>query len=175
MARLNDGLIIKVLTEIAAEITQQAKQNASWSQDIPKAISFDPAVADSDSYHVDLKVDLREDTGAPQARAFEFGSGIHSTKGPKATYVISPKNKMALAIPFSRWQDFEGEAIPGPKMSGVGNNGFILWYVDHPGVAPHSFMTPAILAKLPDATQRLNGAVRAWLVSGLGNRVEEVK
>lgn len=160
----NDGAVMKVMNEIASSIVEQAKNNASWSTKIPKAISFDPATVTQDGYEVILRVDLKE---APQASAFEFGSGLHRTRGERATYPIVPRNASVLAIPEEKWPDFEYPVRFGAKMLGLSEDGnFILSRVDHPGVAARPFMTPAIIAKLPEARARIQGSVRAILQFG---------
>ena len=82
----NDGAMLKVLNEIAASIVSQARSNSSWSTTIPGAISHDPADVSPEGYEVDITVDL---TKAPSAAAFEFGSGLHRTRGTPSTYEIA--------------------------------------------------------------------------------------
>lgn len=83
----------------------------------------------------------------PAGAAYEWGSGIHSTKGPKETYQIRPRRASALAIPFERWPDFDFPVVPGKKMMGAGASHFILRYVDHPGVEARPYAEPSIQAK----------------------------
>ena len=173
MATFNDGTVLKILDEIAASIVDQAKRNSSWSKDIPKAISFDPANVISDGYEVVLKVDASRDGPAPQAAAFEFGSGIHRTRGTPGTYEIKPRNASVLAIPESSWPNFQFPVRFGSKMLGYSEDGnFILSKVDHPGVAARPFMTPAIIQKLPEARQLLKQNISAILQ--FGGKVEVI-
>lgn len=88
---------------------------------------------------------------APDARAQEFGSGLHARRGVKATYVIKPKNKKLLAF---GWEVLNNMIEMGgfddakfilqehsAKFVGysdqVDENGFpkaLFTYVDHPGI-----------------------------------------
>lgn len=170
MAQFNDGAILKTLDEIASSIVEQAKRNSSWSKDIPKSISFDSASVTPDGYEVTMKIDLKV---APQASAFEFGSGIHRTRGTPGTYEIKPRNASVLAIPEENWPNFQYPVRFGGKMLGLSEEGnFILSKVDHPGVAPKPFMTPAIIQKLPEAREKLRQNVSAIL--NFGGRVEVI-
>ena len=136
-----------------------------------KSISFDPAEVTRDGYEVTMKVDLGI---APQAAAFEYGSGLHRTRGTPGTYEIAPRNKSTLGIPQEKWVDFEFPVRRGRKMIGLSESGkFLLLKVDHPGVAAKPFMTPAIIQKLPEARQRLNSQVSAIL--NFGGKVEVIE
>src|SRR3990167_5905269 len=44
---------------------------------------------------------------APEAPAYEYGSGIHRTKGQKAKYLIPNVPGVVLRIPRSRWPNYE--------------------------------------------------------------------
>ena len=71
---------------------------------------------------------------APEAPAYEYGSGIHRTKGQKAKYLIPNVPGVVLRIPRSRWPNYE----PPPDVDPV-----YLTKVMHPGVEPEPFMKPA--------------------------------
>lgn len=91
---------------------------------------------------------------APFASAFEFGSGIHSTRGPSHTYVIEPKNKGALAF---IWPGHDADFPRGLKYIGPGKDGKLLFqYVDHPGIKPVPFIQPTITEEL-EAIKRIVG------------------
>ena len=180
MPKVNDGDVIKILNDAADKIVQKAKENASWSSTIPNAISSEPAVATSDGYEVAIKLDASKDGPAPQSAAFEFGSGIHATRGRKGKYVIEPTNGgQALAISTSRW-NFTFPAKPGPKMIGYVDElrnepgpGFIVKYVDHPGVSQKAFVTPAILETIDEVEQKINQAI--GIILSAGDNIEVLK
>lgn len=169
----NDGVMLKALNEIASDIVEQAKRNASFSQDIPNAISFEPATVTNNGFEVTLKVDSSEDGPAPHAAAFEFGSGIHRTRGTPGTYKIKPKEKKALAFPWNPANPIG--AMNSPKVIDYLEDEEIWLFreVDHPGVEQRAYMTPAIQQKIPEAEQKLNKAIRVLL--SFGNKVEVIK
>lgn len=81
-----------------------------------------------------IEINLDEESGgAPEARAYEFGSGIHSEKGQK--YLITPKKGNYLAF----FWDKANPNIPRAKDGRV-----LLKKVMHPGVAPKPYIQPSI-------------------------------
>ena len=70
---------------------------------------------------------------APEARAFAYGSGIHSTKGPRKPYPIVPRrgtrNRKGKAALYFYWEKM-GQTFVGQK-------------VMHPGVAPTGYIDKA--------------------------------
>lgn len=174
-ARALDGAIIKELTDGLNDIANRARSNASWSSTIPGAIYVGKVEATPSGYDGTVQLDLGE---APEAAAFEWGSGIHRTKGTPGTYVIKPRTGAALGIPFENWPDFEPPArrsIPIKKMIGIGRTGkIVVKYVDHPGVEPNPFMQPALDSWKPSFKFRLAKAFRK-AVFGAFPRVEVIE
>lgn len=104
-------------------------------------------------YSVLFKVDPK----LKDARAWEYGSGLHAQRGRQAKYVISPKNKKVLAF-FWEVNKTNGETVnvgalessiyknTGPgipfglartmgKFYGIGSDGRLLFnWVEHPGI-----------------------------------------
>lgn len=79
---------------------------------------------------------------APYAAAYEWGSGIHKTRGSPGTYVIKPRDKGALAF---YWPGHESGMRPGKKFIMYGNDGRLLFtYIDHPGVEAKPYIEPSI-------------------------------
>lgn len=77
--------------------------------------------------------------GSPDAAAYEWGSGIHATRGASGKYVISPISKRALWFPYP-----EAKIYPGAiKYMKRGVMGITTEEVHHPGVAPRPFLEPA--------------------------------
>jgi hypothetical protein len=66
---------------------------------------------------------------APEAGAYEFGSGIHRTKGTPSTYPIEAKNFPTLQ--FEGTNDFKGQIIRKRL-------------VNHPGVEARPYIKPAM-------------------------------
>ncbi len=123
-----ESRILKELTIQASKIAEKAKTNASWSKSIPDAIGVGKAQKTSNGYKVDVTIDLNK---APEAAAFEYGSGVHGEKGETYTIPGVP----FLAIPRERWPKFE----PPPDIDPV-----VLQSVEHPGVEANPYLQPAI-------------------------------
>ncbi len=123
-----EGRILKELTIQASKIAEKAKTNANWSKSIPDAIEVGKAQKTSTGYEVDVTIDLNK---APEAAAFEYGSGEHGEEGKTYTIPGMP----FLAIPRERWPKFE----PPPDVDPV-----VLGSVEHPGVEARPYLQPAI-------------------------------
>jgi hypothetical protein len=135
--------IIKGLTEQAAEVVEKAKENASWSEKIPSAISVGKAQKTSASeYEVIIKLDLNV---APHAAAFEYGSGEHGESGERYLIPGAPW----LVIPRERWPKYN----PPPDVDPV-----VLRSVMHPGVKAKPFLQPAIDESKP----KFKARAAAW-------------
>lgn len=74
-----------------------------------------------DSRFITVGIDLNPVTGAPFARAFDIGSGIHATKGRKNKYKILPKR--APFLQFQGTNEFSGQLIRVKKVSHPGVRG----------------------------------------------------
>lgn len=161
---LSERAIIMALTEIASKMVESAKDKAKWSSTIPGAIRIGTAQKTSTGYYIDMWIDTKE---APSAYAFEFGSGLHATRGTKAKYIIRPKNPGNLL--YFHWtpSNFIG-ALYSRKVADYYDD-TDLWafkYVEHPGVAQKAFMRPAIAENLAYARGKINSSLRALLIGG---------
>lgn len=164
------------LRKYVAEIATRARNNASWSNDIPGAISIGEAGERDGNITCDILVDLGI---APQAAAFEYGSGIWGEKGKK--YPIRAKDKL-LAFQFSL------SAVPHPEkfssMAGITSDGMLahlisvkgrvtgltFWkMVEHPGVEARPYLEPAIQEVLPEMRKALGKAFREAVIQGVFN------
>lgn len=87
------------------------------------------------SKSVTLSIAMR---GAPYARAFDIGSGIHGKLGQ--TYTIRPKNKNALWFPYPASKIYPG-AIRYTKN---GQLGITTLEVTHPGVKGTNYTREAL-------------------------------
>ena len=123
-----ESRILKELTVQASKIAEKAKTNANWSRSIPNAIGVGKAQKTATSYKVDVTIDLNK---APEAAAFEDGSGVHGEEGKTYTIPGMP----FLAIPRERWPKFQ----PPPDVDPV-----VLGSVEHPGVEARPYIEPSI-------------------------------
>ena len=144
-----------VIIEAANLVARSARSRAQWSKEIRNAISVSDVVEWQSGLGIYVKVDL---SVAPMGRAFEYGSGIHSThvttsprqEGVGGYIDITPKNAQALR--FAGTHDWAGQTIIVPPMGhGV---------VHHPGVAPRPYLAPAIQENRDRIKAILSQAVR---------------
>ena len=132
-----------IITQIASMIVEQAKSLSSWSKNISNAFDISPVTELPDGMMITIG------NSAPEALAFERGSGIHGPTGEK--YDIVPKTKQALA--FLGTNGYRGSA------SGLLGRLIVTPIVHHPGVAARPFMHPANEAVRPMAMEMLKQAL----------------
>jgi hypothetical protein len=137
-----EASIIKGLTSVGTSIANQAISNASKYPHIQQAISVGEVKSEGGRYTIEIRVDASKGGPAPEAAAFEYGSGIHNPDNPK-TYKIAPKNKNALAF---FWDKVDESSPTGKKFRGISKTTgkAIFNYVDHPGVEADPYLKPAI-------------------------------
>jgi hypothetical protein len=121
--------ILASLAEVGRIFATKAaakSQEVNAPSNIANAFSVDPPKQTGAMYSVDIKIDLKE---APAAGAYEWGSGIHATKGAKGLYPIKAKNADELHFFWKeRGKWFMGFELP----------------FGHPGVAPRPYLVPTI-------------------------------
>lgn len=105
--------IIQVMNNIAEEIVQEIAVK-SRSSKIKEGTSIVRAKETQENvYEVTVL------TQAPQAIAFEFGSGLHRTVGTPSKYPIVPKNKDLLKFEWVEaglgWVSFRSVNHPGVR------------------------------------------------------------
>lgn len=128
---------ISIITQIASMIVEAAKGLSSWSKNISSAFSISAASETANGVSITIS------NSAPEAMAFERGSGIHGPEGE--TYAIDPINGPTL--------NFHGT-------HGYGNPWVTPTHVDHPGVAARPFLHPANLQVMPIGLEMLKVALR---------------
>lgn len=97
------------------------------------------------SRFISVGINTSPQTGAPFARAFDTGSGVHATKGRRGKYPIRPFNKPFLQ--FMGTNDFAGQVIRVKE-------------VKHPGVRGTRYTEKAIKDVRPEIRQELAKDVR---------------
>lgn len=102
---------------------------------------------------------------APDARAWEYGSGIHSQKGPKQKYPIRPKTKRFLAF---HWEvaDMNPE-----QFKFLPDGRVILPAVQHPGIEAANegagYIRPAIAELRKRGKQELTAEIKQAILGDL--------
>jgi hypothetical protein len=125
----------------------------------------------------DGKATVRIQIRHPASAAYEFGSGIHATRGVAKKYVIAPRNVNYLKFPFTlNW-------MPGMKFAGmkgksyrtirneiaeVGySSGETFWnYVEHPGVEARPYIQPTIQEKKKEIARAVGRDFVASIFTG---------
>lgn len=131
-------------------VATSARRNASWSAKIRGAIRVGEVKEQGGVIAGYVEVPLKL---APEARAFEYGSGIHSTKGAAEKYPIHPVNATSLVFPGTH--EWTGKTIVVPPMGG----GVVM----HPGVAPRPFLTPAVEENKERIRELLGSNIRQYI------------
>lgn len=126
----------KRMIEALNLIARSARARVSWSKKIRSHIKVGEVKEQSGKVYGYIEIggtDLNEHgqpvNVAEMARAFEYGSGEHATRGNVGKYIILPKNVPNLA--FMGTNEFAGHLVKTPV-------------VMHPGVAPRPFLVPAV-------------------------------
>lgn len=135
------------LTGIVGRIAEDARRNASWSSKIPGAISVSSAEQSDAGVKISILVDLEK---APEARAFEYGSGERATKGTAQRYPIRAKNVNFLKFWWEREQKW-----------------FVGKQVMHPGVEARPYLQPAIEAHMDELKGALGKAFKEDLLADI--------
>ena len=150
--------------EILAMDMKARTSSGRYPSDLSDSIVVSPVAVSGNTLSV--KISVMHPAGA----AYEFGSGVHATRGSAGTYEIRPKEANALAIPAEKWPEFEFPVKRGKKMMGMVGDTFLLRFVDHPGVEARPYMRPA----LQDKRQEIRGILkRSFVASFLGGREKE--
>jgi hypothetical protein len=138
------------MVEVLNIVATSARRNASWSTKIRGAIRVGEVKEQGGIIAGYVEVPLKL---APEARAFEYGSGVHSTKRAPETYPILPRNGGSLV--FQGTHQWEGQLVVVPPMGG----GVVM----HPGVAPRPFLHPAVEENKERIRELLGSNIRQYI------------
>lgn len=172
--------MIEKVTLATAMLRNQIDANIS-SNNLPKSISDhmtqSPTIQEMPgTFSAMIIITMAQGTPAASAAAFEYGSGVHATRGRVGRYLIFPKNKSMLKFPFSEsmniypfrdipvGSEFATNYAPYPPASDLEyteKGEVFLPYVAHPGVAPRPYIRPAIEEKKADIAKTLVDAIRS--------------
>lgn len=144
----------------AGQLTRLAKGFAP--NHVEPAISSHVEVKDDGTYTIRITADRRI---APDARAQEFGSGLHARRGVKRKYPIKPKNAKVLAF---NWE----VANASPERFVFAPDGRVLLpSVQHPGIEAANggkgYIAPAMRELRKRAKAELDKDIKAAIVGDL--------
>jgi hypothetical protein len=129
--------ILSALAQIAGIFASAAGSMATQvgaPSDLPGTIHVEPATQSGGTSSVKVNIDH------PAAAAYEWGSGIHATKGGKKEKYLIPKKPTGVAFPKEKWENYDpgyyNPARPAPDV-------FVFDQVKHPGVEKRPYLKPA--------------------------------
>lgn len=124
MTTISDLVPISVLLNIAKRV-RVAAADIARSKNVPIRTANEIGISAPTVSQNQTSVNL---TLGKKLAAFEWGSGIHKTRGTPSKYPIVPKTAGALS--FEGTNEFAGQHI-------------LTQLVMHPGVSPRPFLEPA--------------------------------
>jgi hypothetical protein len=151
MSELDSALstgLTRAMDHIVKKMKEKINQN-NLPKVISDAIAQEPAQISGNQASIDGTIDLQK---APMAAAFEWGSGLHSTKGPQELYPIQAKNAPNLVFWWTRrskW--FVGKQLP----------------YGHPGVAPRPYIEPTLISEIGEVKKIIGKEVKASIIIGV--------
>lgn len=157
--------VMNQMNVLLSKVAQEAKRNAPNTKGdrISRAISVIPARSKDGIVYGSIIVDLNI---APEARAYEYGSGIHGKTGEK--YPIAPKNAPMMIF---WWKPPMGDITGGslPWLFTIdGSEGLIgfRYPISHPGVEAKPYLRPALIKHLESIRGRLLNTLKVEIGFG---------
>lgn len=159
--------IIRYADRLATAI----RKNLSWSRKLKGTVIVENPKETANGISISISVGkyALDPRGMPlsgMARAFEYGSGVHATRGRKGKYLIKPINGKRLAF---AWPKASPPFIRGRKLAGQLPDGRLsFFYVEHPGVSPKPFIKPARISVVESSRKELTLSIRNNIKNELG-------
>jgi hypothetical protein len=146
-----------MLIQVGAFFSEKLREKVTSGR-YPQAIKDGISVDEPKQNYIDVLVT------APMAAAFEYGSGIHATRGVKAKYRIPKEGGSSfVAFPKERWPGYE----PPPEAPDV----FVFSFVMHPGIVARPYIKPTIQSSAPQIREILGKAFKAEILLGVEREV----
>lgn len=167
------------LRELASGWAQQVEQKANSASGKPKHIIVKVKVSGSEGGTIGFNADAMSPKG--DARAYEYGSGIHSTsnkasrwqQGSRGKILITPKRVPVLAFNWEVLKKYPvGKRFPNATklIAIVGEGRGIFNYVEHPGVRAANggkgYLRPAITDVRKRIRKEVPKAIREEVIGG---------
>jgi hypothetical protein len=128
------------------QVFQDARENGFTERIRQNIRMTDAHVVGENTVEADIHIALKD---APEARAFELGSGLHNPQTP-GLYDIKAKNARQLWF----WWERGNKWYSGPKLT-----------YGHPGVAPRPAMGSAMQDNLPLLRREIRDVVHQEIKS----------
>ena len=162
---INNG-IINSLVRTANFFVMKMKEKVlqvNAPRNINEAVQIEPVEPIEEGAKINVVIPLED---APAAGAYEWGSGLHATRGPRQTYPIDPVKGDALA--FS-WPKVDGQPFPRLEDGRV-----VLPGVNHPGVEPRPYIKPTLQEQKAEMKKMIGQDFKAAILVGT-KKVEVIK
>jgi hypothetical protein len=164
--------ILAALAKVGAIYAQKAAAKSiemKTPQEISKGFSVGSPMQNGATYFIDIKLN----NPAGIAAAYEWGSGIHRTKGTPGKYKIFPRDKMALAF---FWDKVDATSKTNYKFLGISTKTgkAIFNFVDHPGVEKRPYLVPTIEDTKEEFKKILGQGFKAEILQGV-NKIEVIE
>lgn len=164
---MNNNSILEGLSKSAAVFVQSME--SKLSSGYPSAIKDSIITRPPQSTETESSITVEVGKDAPMTRAFEYGSGIHRTRGTPGTYVIAPKAGIYNGLLAFEWPGHTKNFPRGRKYVGASKYGdkLLFNYVDHPGIAPKPFVRPSIEDSKAEIRKILGQSFKVAIMTGI--------
>jgi len=169
MARNIQIVKISDITRFGDSLAKSIRANLKWSKKLRNKVKLHKGKVNNNGGEISITIADGDPNLQGMARAFEFGSGIHATRGTRKKYLIKPKNARAL------WFYMENPHPKIPLYIKGGKIGVVLPKVLHPGVEARPFISKAIQSTISKATEDLAISVRKNLIEELRIVLKDIK
>ena len=180
--------IIRYADRLATAI----RRNLSWSRKLKGTVIVEKPKETKGGVSISISVgkyalDPRGKPLSGMARAFEYGSGIHATRGKRGKYRIAPFRARALAFNWAKGEAninalyssmFKGKQTGSTtnKFLGRAPDGRLMFrYVDHPGVRPRHYIARARAQVKESSRKELALAIRNNIKNEIGLVIKGMK
>lgn len=169
MARNVQIVKISDITKFGDSLARSIRAHLKWSKKLRNKVRLHKGKVNGNGGEISITIADGDRNLQGMARAFEYGSGIHATRGAKKKYLIKPKNARAL------WFYMENPHPKIPLYIKGGKIGVVLPKVMHPGVEARPFISKAIQSTISKASADLAVSVRRNIVDELRIVLKDIK
>jgi hypothetical protein len=150
------------ITTFGNRLRQSIISNLQWSTKLRNSVTLERGETDGTVTSISITVGARgvDESGNPltgMAAAYEYGSGLHRTKGLAAKYKISARKAPYLFF-----------VSPGYTSPFIGKS------VMHPGVEQREYLRKSYEAIRARATDELRQSVRRNIIDSLNITIKEI-
>lgn len=167
-------VMISDITKFGNAVARSIRSRLKWSKQLRNDVVLTKGSDNGGVVSISIVVGgtKKDKSGNPlsgMARAYEWGSGVHATRGLPKKYTIRPKNKKALWF-------YIDNPYPGARIyeKPGGDIGITVQSVQHPGVEARPFLSPALRDVLPRATEELRLEIKKNIIENLNISIKKM-